>query len=472
VTGIVSVVALTAGLVVEATGGQLGTGSSAAASTAFTGVSIDSRTIQPGMLFVAIRGDRVDGHAYVAEAVGRGAAGVVVSAPADGTGDAVVIRVDDTTAALQQVGREVRRRSHARVVAITGSAGKTSTKELIADLLSAKYRVFRNRGNLNNHIGLPISLTELASGPDIGVVELGMNHPGEIRMLIGLAEPDVRVWTNVGDAHIGHFGTRDAVAEAKAEILESATRDTIAVVNSDDALIKRHTRGFAGRLVTFGTDRNATVRLGRMTDRGFDGVTADVHTTAGPIRLEIALPGRAHLMNVLAAVAVALEFGVDAADISAGVAAARAVPRRGAIARLPNGARVVDDTYNASPAAVLAMIQALSTTATAGRRIAVIGEMLELGEASLSLHEECGRAAAQGGVDLLVAVGGAAADGLVSGAVDAGLAPDRTRRFADAASASVPVVELVRAGDVVLVKGSRGTRTDVIADALVAGRTH
>ena len=177
-------------------------------------------------------------------------------------------------------------------------------------------------------------------------------------------------------------------------------------------------------------------------------------------------------MNVLAAMAVALEFGVDAADISTGVAAARAVARRGAIARLPNGARVVDDTYNASPAAVLAMIQALSATATAGRRVAVIGEMLELGEASRALHEQCGRAAAQAGVDLLIAVGGAAADGLVSGAVDAGLAQDRTRRFPDSASASASVVELVRAGDVVLVKGSRGTRTDVIADALVAGRTH
>ena len=468
-TGIVTAVALTAGLVIEATGGRLVTG---LAETAFTAVSIDSRTIQPGMLFVAIRGDRVDGHAYVAEAVARGAAGVVVSESANGSGDGVVILVDDTTAALQRLGREVRRRSHARVVAITGSAGKTSTKELIADVLSAKYRVFRNRGNLNNHIGLPLSLTEMGSGPDVGVVELGMNHPGEIRTLIGLAEPDVRVWTNVGDAHIGHFGTRETVADAKAEILEAATHDTVAVVNADDALIKRHTRGFAGRLVTFGVDRSATVRLGRMTDRGFDGLTADVHTTAGTIRLDVALPGRAHLMNALAAVAVALEFGVDPSDIAARVAAARAVARRGAIARLPNGARVIDDTYNASPAAVLAMIQALAATATAGRRVAVIGEMLELGEAAHALHVECGRAAAQAGVDLLVAVGGPAADGLVSGAVSAGLAADRTRRFADAASACAPVVELVRAGDVVLVKGSRGTRTDVIADALVAGRTH
>jgi UDP-N-acetylmuramoyl-tripeptide--D-alanyl-D-alanine ligase len=468
VTPAVATVALTAAFVAEATGGRIVAGSG---GTGFTSVSIDSRTTEPGALFVAIKGDRVDGHAYVNQAFARGAAGVLVSQPMEGPAGAPVVLVRDTIAGLQALGRDVRRQSQARVVAITGSAGKTSTKELIADILEAKYRVFRNRGNLNNHIGLPLSLTGLTAGPDVAVVELGMNHAGEIRTLVGLAEPDVRVWTNVGDAHIGHFGSRDMVARAKAEILEGATAGTVAIVNADDPLAMSQTRGFRGRLVTFGFDPSATVRAVHVTDRGFDGTEVEIRTPSGTLTATVALPGRAHLMNVLASVAVGIELGVPPADIVARVAAARAVNRRGSEVRLPNGARLIDDSYNASPAAMTAMLQALSATETGGRRIAVLGEMLELGASALALHEGCGRQAAIAGVDLLVAVGGPAADGLVSGALAAGMAEDGTRRFPDAASACEPVMALVDAGDLVLVKGSRGTRMDLIVDALAAGRT-
>ncbi len=464
-TPAVATVALTAEFVAEAAGGRIASG---AGGTPFSSVSIDSRTTEPGALFVAIRGDRVDGHDYVTQAVARGAAGVLVSQPTDAPGAAVVI-VRDTIGALQSIGREIRRQSQARVIAITGSAGKTSTKELIADILEAKYRVFRNRGNLNNHIGLPLSLTGLTAGPDVAVVELGMNHAGEIRTLVGLAEPDVRVWTNVGDAHIGHFGSREMVARAKAEILEGAGAGSIAVVNADDPLVMAHTAAFRGRLVTFGFDPSATVRAVHVTDRGFDGTEVEIRTASGSLTAPVALPGRAHLMNVLAAVTVALELGVAPADITARVAAARAVKRRGSEVHLPNGARLIDDSYNASPAAMNAMLQALSATGTSGRRIAVLGEMLELGASALGLHEVCGRQAAVSGVNLLVAVGGPAADGLVSGAVAAGMPEADTRRFPDAASACDPVRELVGADDLVLVKGSRGTRMDLIVDALAAG---
>lgn len=462
-TGAVAAVALSAELVAQATGGRLVAGSP---GTLFTGVSIDSRTVVVGALFVAIRGDRVDGHAYITEAIRRGATGVLASHAEDIAGDVAVVVVDDTVEALQRIGHFVRQESGADVVAITGSAGKTSTKELIADVLSARYRVFRNRGNLNNHIGLPLSLTELASGPDIAVVELGMNHPGEIRTLVQLARPGIRVWTNVGDAHIGHFGSRAAVAQAKAEILEFADATTVAVVNSDDEQIRRHTGGFPGRLVTFGTGEAAQIRASHIQDRGFDGTTADVHTPGGTIPIELALPGHAHLLNALAAIAVAIEFRVPADDIARRVASAQPVRRRGSEVKLANGARLIDDTYNASPAAVMAMLQAMAVTPVTGRRVAVLGEMLELGESAVALHQACGRSAAEHGVDLLVAVGGPAADGFVAGAVAAGLPPAQTRRFADAASAAGPVAALVRSGDVVLIKGSRGTRTDVIADAL------
>ena len=463
-------VVLTAELVAAATGGRVVAGP---ASAVFDGVSIDSRTLPAGALFVALRGDRFDGHDFVAGAIARGAAGVLVERdgadrPGGGPSRAAcaVIRVSDTLAALQALGRDVRRRSGARVVAITGSAGKTTTKEIAADLLATTYRVFRNRGNLNNHIGLPLSLVELCDGPDIAVVELGMNHAGEIRRLVAIAEPEVRVWTNVGDAHVGAFGSREAIARAKAEILEGATPRTLLVANADDPLVMAHAAGFAGRLVTFGEAASATVRASNVVDRGVDGTTADVGTPQGPLALTVPLAGRAHLGNVLAAVAVALEFGVPTPVIAARTAALQPVARRGRVTALPGGVRVVDDSYNASPAAMQSMIAAVAATRTAGRRIAILGEMLELGAAGPALHEACGRAAARAGLDEIVVVGGAGADGLAAGAVAGGLDAARVHRFADSASAADAVARLVRPGDLVLVKGSRGTRTDVIADRL------
>lgn len=466
-TGIVAAVVLTAGLVAEATRGQIIAGS---AADVLASVSIDSRTIAKGALFVALKGERVDGHAYIADAVKHGAGGFLVSERTDADGAAVVL-VKDTLIALQALGREIRRRSGAKVVAITGSAGKTTTKELLADILAGQFNVFRNRGNLNNHIGLPLSLTELARGPEIAVVELGMNHAGEIRTLVALAEPDIRVWTNVGDAHIGHFGSRDLVADAKAEVLESATTDSVAVVNADDPLIIRHAGTFPGRVITFGFDAAAMIRARDVRDRGFDGTSAQIETPAGSWMLHLKLPGRVHLMNALAATAVAIECGVRPESIAGRLAEARPVLRRGSEVISTSGARVIDDSYNASPAAMQAMLAALATTPTIGRRVAILGEMLELGSAAWILHEACGRAAAQSGVDVLVAIGGQAADGFVAGAKAAGFSDAQLHRFADSASAAAPVVSIVKAGDVVLVKGSRGTRTDIVADALQAGGT-
>ena len=464
-TGFVAAVAITAALVAEATGGRLTAGS---ADAVFSAVSIDSRTVSAGALFVAIRGDRFDGHDYTSAALERGATGLLVSRSVLSAPGVAVIEVADTLAALQRLAREIRRRSGATVIAITGSAGKTSTKEITADLLATRYRVFRNRGNLNNHIGLPLSLTELADGPEMAVVELGMNHAGEIRDLIRIAEPDARVWTNVGDAHIGYFGSREAVASAKAEILEDAGPSTVVVSNADDSLVAKHTRGFAGRLLTFGTDAAAHIRATDVEDRGLEGTTAAVRTPAGSVRLELRLPGRAHLMNVLAGVAVATEYGVTPAAITQTVQAARPVARRGSMTTLRSGARIVDDTYNASPAAVRTMLQALAVTPGATRRVAILGEMRELGDSAFALHEDCGRAAGESRVDMLVAVGGLSADGFIAGAKAAGLTDGQLHRFSDSTSACGPVAALIQAGDLVLIKGSRGTRMDVIADALIA----
>jgi UDP-N-acetylmuramoyl-tripeptide--D-alanyl-D-alanine ligase len=466
VTPIVSAVVLTAGMVATATGGRLVNGEPA---REFRGVSTDSRAIAPGSLFVALRGDRFDGHDFVAAAIARGAAGVLASGPVRAPADVAVISVPDTLEALQRLGHDIRRRSGARVVAITGSAGKTSTKEVTAELLATRYVVFRNRGNLNNHIGLPLSLTELAQGQEVAVVELGMNHPGEIRTLVGIAEPDVRVWTNVGDAHIGFFGSREAIARAKAEILERATPAAVVVANADDALVMSHVGKFTGRRVTFGESATADVRAGHVVDRGFDGTTAEIATPAGAAELTVPLAGRAQLSNVLAAIAVALEFKIPLQDVVARVKTLAPVARRGAITALPSGARLVDDSYNASPAAMAMMLAALAATPTSGRRIAVLGEMLELGDQAIALHDASGRAAARAGVDALIVIGGPAADGLVTGAAAAGLDRARIHRFADSASAAEPVARLVATGDLVLVKGSHGTRTDLVADRLKEG---
>lgn len=461
----VATVAFTAALVAEATGGRLQAGSPDAV---FTSVSIDSRTTGMSALFVAIQGDRFDGHEFLTTALSQGATGLLVSQPIAAPPGVAVIAVADTLQALQDLAREIRRRSRATVIAITGSAGKTSTKELTADLLATRYRVFRNKGNLNNHIGLPLSLTELSAGYDMAVVELGMNHAGEIRTLVGIAEPDVRIWTNVGDAHIGFFGTREAVAAAKAEILEASAATTLSVLNADDPLVMAAAGSAVGRVVTFGTASSATIRATAVEDRGFAGTTVDVTSPAGPLRLTLSLPGRAQVMNVLAAIAVAQAYGVDSRAIEKTLAVAQPVARRGSVRPAPRGVTVVDDTYNASPAAMEMMLRTLAATPATGRRVAMLGEMKELGDAARDLHERCGHTAAQSGVELLIAVGGSAVDGLAAGAISGGMPGSRIWRFEDSRAAAARVGALMQRGDVVLVKGSRSTRMDILADALVA----
>jgi len=462
---------LTAGDVAAATGGRLMRGDT---RQPIEGISIDSRTIGPGDFFIAIRGERFDGHAFIADALSRGALGVLAEsaaaqASAGSAGAAtVVIGVAETTAALQQIARDVRRRSGARLVAITGSAGKTTTKEVAAEFLSTRYQVFRNKGNLNNHIGLPLSLLELRSRPEAAVVELGMNHPGEIRTLVGIAEPEVRVWTNVGDAHLGFFASADAIADAKAEILENARPDDVLIANADDHRIVDRSKAFAGRVMTFGLQQPADVRALSIEERGLEGTRAVVRTPIGEIDLETPLLGLGNLANVLAAAAVALQFDVPLDDIQARAATLRPAHRRGELLRLPGGVTVIDDSYNSSPAALRRALQTLRAATGSARKVAVLGEMLELGSHAARLHEECGVAAANAGLDLLITVGGASARALADAAVRAGM-PEAAVAYARSnTEAAALALQRVRPGDLVLIKGSRGIGTDVVADRLKA----
>lgn len=434
-------------------------------------VVIDSRTLARGDFFVALRGPRFDGQAFVADAFTRGAQGALVAEGFDllqvPTADIGVVEVGDTTRALQGLAHAVRKAAGSRVVATTGSAGKTTTKEAIAALLSARLHVVKNQGNLNNHIGLPLSLLQLRYRPDVAVMELGMNHAGEISALVGIAEPDVRVWTNVGDAHAGFFPSIDAIGDAKAEILLSAKTTDVLVCNADDRRVMARVGGFPGRTVTFGINASADVRAGEVRDRGVEGMEARVTTRVGAFDLRTRLLGRGNLANLLAATAVAVDFGIPIGQIASTAAEVPPADRRGAVLRLARGVVLIDDSYNSSPSALRQALEVIAHTATPGRRVAVLGEMLELGAQSTVLHEESGRAAAAG-VDLLVSIGGASARALAEASKAAGMPARAVTHFETSELAAAAVSGLLRASDVVLVKGSRGTRTDIVADRIVA----
>ena len=437
-------------------------------------ISIDSRRIRPGDVFLAIRGNRLDGHDFIAEAVRRGAAGVIVSdtaaAPvtgANGIAPATIV-VADTTRALQSIARDVRRRSGAEVVAITGSVGKTTTKELTAAFIGTRHDVLRNDGNLNNHIGLPLSLLALRRRPDVAVVELGMNHAGEIHTLVGIAEPNVRVWTNVAEVHAESFASIEGIADAKAEILDGATPRDHLVVNAGDTLAMKRIGGFPGSVTTFGVCTKADVRASDIQDRGIDGMRAAVETPAGGGSLSTRLVGAGQVANVVAAIAVALLFQVPLQAMLREAAAFAPPPRRGEVVRLARKVTVVDDSYNSNPAALAQVLRSLGRDRGHRRRIAVLGEMLELGPRAPSLHRACGRLAVEAGFDVLVAIGGPMAGALADGARAAGLGAHSTITCGTSEEAASLTADLVQAGDLVLVKGSRGVRADRVADRLKA----
>jgi UDP-N-acetylmuramoyl-tripeptide--D-alanyl-D-alanine ligase len=462
--------ALSAAGIAAAAGGQVVRGDP---GTPIGRIAIDSRTLHAGDFFVAIKGERFDGHRFVGEVLTRGAIGALVqdvpSEVPESAGSApVVIQVEDTTRALQDLARDVRRRSGSRVVAITGSAGKTTTKEVSAEFLSSRYRVFRNKGNLNNHIGLPLSLLELRSRPEVAVVELGMNHPGEIRTLVRIATPDVRVWTNVGDAHLGFFASADAIADAKGEILEAADPTTVLVANANDARVMSRVRQFAGKVLTFGIDTAADVSASHVQQRGLQGVSARVRTPNGEADLATPLLGLGNLANVLAATAVAVELDVPVSEIVERAARLRPATHRGELLRLPGGITLIDDSYNSSPAALRLALQTVSTVSGCARRVAVLGEMLELGVHAARLHADSGRAAAEAALDLLITVGGDAARTLAEAAVAHGMVASKVVHVATKEEAAVVALERIRPGDLVLVKGSRGIGTDLVVDRLKA----
>jgi UDP-N-acetylmuramoyl-tripeptide--D-alanyl-D-alanine ligase len=398
-----------------------------------------------------LKGPRFDGHDFVGEALARGAVGAVVERALPGVQGPLLV-VPDTQRALEAAGSWARDRFQGRVIAVTGSAGKTTTKDAIAELLGTAMEVARSEGNLNNHVGVPLSLLRLPEQAGAAVLELAMNHAGEIRRLAELARPEIGVVTNVGHAHVGFFESLDQVALAKRELIESLPPHGVAVLNADDERVAAFAQVHPGLVLTFGFSERADVRAEDVSF-GAEGSRFRV----GNVWFECPLPGRHGVMNVLAALAVARLFGLPLERLRDAVRKLEAGGMRGR-RLMHRGVLILDDCYNSNPEALRAMLETLAAT-PARRRIAVLGEMLELGRWAEALHREAGRRVVECGVDVLVGIRGAARF-LVEEAVRAGMPPGAAFFFEDPVEAGRFLRGLLREGDAVLFKGSRGVQVE------------
>jgi UDP-N-acetylmuramoyl-tripeptide--D-alanyl-D-alanine ligase len=427
-----------------------------------TGWSVDSRTLRPGDLYFALRGPNHDGHAYVAEVLAKGAVGAVVDREVEG---AAVLKVEDSLTALQALASSARRVWGGDVVGVTGSAGKTTTKDVIAEMLSEGLSggtTAKTEGNLNNHVGLPLSLLRMDDQARVAVLEMGMNHAGEIRALAEIARPNVGVVTNVGWAHMENFDSIEGIAAAKRELIEALPPDGTAVLNVDDARVAAFAGTHKGRVVTFGESESATVRAEdvKFTEHG---LTFRVGTTS----FESPLTGRHSVSNLLTGIAVAGIYGIAPDRLEDRVRNFQPGKMRGERFQ-HRGILVLNDCYNSNPDAAKAMLAVLRDI-PARRRIAVLGEMLELGRWAEPLHREVGNYAAECGIDVLVGVRGAACY-MLDAAKRSGLQADAAFFFDDPVPAGQFVRSLAQPGDAVLFKGSRGVHVERALEQFLASQ--
>ena len=435
------------------------------------GVSINSRTVAGGQLFVAIHGPRHDGHNYVVVALDAGAFAAVVAADRlSGYTEpyrSKLLAVPETLVALQELARAVRTRWGRRLAAVTGSAGKTTTKEILAALLAARFRVLKSEGNLNNEYGLPLQLLRLEETDEAAVVELGMSHAGELKRLAEIARPDVGVVTRVAAVHLEFFASVDEIALAKRELIEGlAGRESVAVLNADDARVSRFAQVAPGRVLTYGIAERADFRAEKIVDRGLNGSEFDFVAPAGRARLRLPLAGQHNVANALAALAAASVWSVGAAEAQEVFPKLEATGMRGRVLHYDAGFTVINDCYNSNPVALGAMIELLIHTPASGRHILAAGEMLELGATSAELHREAGRAAAATGkLAWIIGVRGDA-ESFVRGAIAAGQPAERTKFFASSEEAGDFLANLIQAGDLLLVKGSRGVKMERVVEAV------
>jgi UDP-N-acetylmuramoyl-tripeptide--D-alanyl-D-alanine ligase len=423
------------------------------------GYSIDSRTVDVGELFFAVRGERFDGHDFVASAVEQGAIAAVVSRARVATLPDAALAIplliaEDPLVALQSLAAHVRRQWGKRVVAVTGSAGKTTTKEAIAAALGAQFNVLKSRGNLNNEVGLPLQLLRLEPEHAFAVIEMGMNHSREIAALARIAGPDWGVITNVGTAHIENFAEGQAgIARAKFELVAALPSNGVAFLNCDDAYVSQFGRDFAGRVVYFGAGPCADPQILQASEDQ-EGVHIRFRAGERDGQLTLHLLGIHNAQNAMAGLAVALEAGVTLDAALGALEALSAGDKRGEVIEI-DGATLLNDCYNSNPEALRSMIASLATR-PAKRRILIAGEMLELGEHGAALHIACGKAAAEAGLDVVVGVRGNA-EHLAAAACSGGVA---SLFLPDAEAAGNWLCSNLQSGDAVLIKGSRGVRLE------------
>jgi UDP-N-acetylmuramoyl-tripeptide--D-alanyl-D-alanine ligase len=420
------------------------------------GYSIDSRTVQPGEVFFAVKGEKMDGHDFVEQSIRKGAIAAIIRKDQRSrfAANAPLISVDDTLIALQMLATAVRRLWAKPLVGVTGSAGKTTTKEAIAHVLATKFRVLKSEGNFNNHFGLPLMLLKIEPEHDIAVIEMGMSHAGEIAALAKIAQPEIGIVTNVAPVHLEYFKSTADIARAKYELIQSLSANGTAVLNADDEYVSQFGRDFRGKVITYGFHSTADVRAENFQSQGVFGSKFDV--VIGGCREKASLPllGTHNVYNALAAVAIAVERGLPPSKAVVALATINPADKRGQVVKVGN-ITAINDCYNSNPKALDAMVDALATT-PAARRIVVAGEMLELGPSAEEMHRQSGRHVAEKKIDILLGVRGLA-EPMVEAARESGI---RAEFMATPEEAGEWLAREAREGDVVLLKASRGVKLE------------
>jgi UDP-N-acetylmuramoyl-tripeptide--D-alanyl-D-alanine ligase len=437
--------------------------------TVFGHVSIDTRSLQSGDIFFAIRGPNQDGHQFIPDALKKGAAGIVAEEEYEFPGDfprrSVFLKVKDTHKALKDLATWKRRRWPGTLVAITGSMGKTTTREFAAQVMQSQFCVYRTPGNYNNLFGLPLALLGLTPEHEIGIFEMGMSAPGEISEMCRIAEPVIGIITNVAPVHLAFFHSLEGIAAAKGELACSLPSEGSLIYNTDDPLVAEIARRFPGGKISFGFSESADIRADRVEIVSLRETRFRLSCGGLSNEAFLPLPGAHFVMNALSAVALGSNFDIPLDRMVEALGHLQQASMRGQILHFKEGFTVIDDSYNSNPRALMGMIEILSKVPSFTRRIVVAGEMLELGESSIALHAECGAFAASRKLDMVIGIQGAARE-ITRAAVQAGLPVSHVHFFPDPAGAADLIVAQMRSGDILLVKGSRGVHTEKVIQSL------
>jgi UDP-N-acetylmuramoyl-tripeptide--D-alanyl-D-alanine ligase len=438
-------------------------------SVVFSGVSIDTRKLQSGDLFFAIHGPNQDGHRFVPDAMAKGARGAVVERSFEYSGEfpGVLIKVEDTHKALKDLAKSMRHRWSGILAAVTGSMGKTTTREFAAQILRSDFSVYQTPGNFNNLYGLPLALFGLSREHDFGIFEMGMSARGEIAEMCRIASPVIGILTNVAPVHLEFFRSIEEIAQAKEELAEALPADGTLIYNADDPLVREIAGRFAGRKTSFGFSGAADVRADHLEIVSPEETRFELCCHGTVRKAMIPLAGAHYVMNALPGIALGSQHNISLERMVQSLSQLQPSFMRGRIHRFKQGFAVIDDSYNSNPRALIQMIEVLAAMPGFTRRILVAGEMLELGKDSDSLHFECGAFAAARGLDMVIGIQGAARE-IVRAAGESGISDAQAHFFADSESAATFVNGALNKGDLVLVKGSRGVHTEKIVQSLRA----